>query len=114
MSDQRPRKTRERPMQADAPHSEPEIIPPAQARRGRARGEPRTRIFVDSGGVERVYVARTSPLGFILFVLITAVLSAVMLALLLGALMFVLPLLVLFVAGAIVVAIARAYFSRSP
>jgi hypothetical protein len=101
-------------MQADEPHSEPEIIPPAQARRGRACGEPRTRIFVDSGRVERVYVARTSPLGFILFVLITAVLSAVMLALLLGALMFVLPLLVLFVAGAIVVAIARAYFSRSP
>jgi hypothetical protein len=101
-------------MQADKPQSEPEIIPPVQARRGAARGEARTRVFVESGAAERVYVARTGPLGFILFVLITAVLSAVMLALLLGALLFVLPLLVLFVAGAIVVVIARAYFSRSP
>lgn len=101
-------------MQADEPQSEPEIIPPVQARRGTARGEPRTRVFVESGGVEHIYAARTGPLGFVLVVLITAVLSAMMLALLLGALLFVLPLLVLFVAGAIVVAIARAYFSRSP
>ena len=46
--------------------------------------------------------------------LITAILVAVMLALLLGVLLIWLPVLVLFVAGAIIVAIVRAYFRRGP
>jgi len=95
--------------QGDKPRSEPEIIPPDHA----GRDTRRARVFVDAHGGERVYVARLNPLGFILAVLITAVLLAVMLALLLGALLIWLPLLVFFVAGAIIVTVLRAYFTRA-
>jgi len=96
--------------QADEPRSEPEIIPPDRA----GRDTHRARVFVDARGTERVYVARLHPLGFILVVLISAVLAAVMIALLLGALLIWLPLLVFFVAGVIIVTVLRAYFARAP
>ena len=96
--------------QADQPRPEPEIIPPDHA----GPDKRRRRVFVDARGTERVYVARLHPLGFILVVLIAAVLAAVMIALLLGALLIWLPLLVFFVAGVIIVAVLRAYFTRAP
>jgi len=96
--------------QADKPHSEPEIIPPDHAE----RDSHRTGVFVDARSTERVYIARLHLLGFILVVLIAAVLSAVMIALLLGVLLIWLPLLVFFVAGVIIVAVLRAYFTRAP
>ncbi len=95
--------------QAEEPRSEPEIIPPARARKAGAR-----RVFVDAHGHERIYVAHIGPVGFVLAVLITALLSALVLALLLGALVIWLPLLVVFVAGAIIVAVLREVFSRTP
>ncbi len=95
--------------QGDEPKSEPEIIPP-----GRTTGyEHRTRTFTGAHGTERVYVARIGPVGTILIVLITAILIAVMLMLLLGVLLIWLPLIVLFAAGAIIVAVVRAYLRRS-
>lgn len=96
--------------QSDEPQAEPEIIPPDRA----GRRTHRTHTFTDAYGTERVYVARLSPFGSILVVLITAILLAVMLVLLLGALVIWLPLLVFFVAGAFIVAILRAYFKRGP
>lgn len=95
--------------QGDKPRSEPEIIPPDR----NARGTHRTQGFNDAHGSARVHVVRLGPLGSILVVLITAILAAVVLALLLGALLIWLPLLVLFIAGAIIVAILRTYFSGS-
>jgi hypothetical protein len=95
--------------QADEPHPEPEIIPPDHA----GPDKRRTGVFVDARGTERVYIARLHPLGFILVVLIVAILSAVMIALLLGTLLIWLPLLVFFVAGVIIVAVLRAYFTRA-
>jgi hypothetical protein len=94
--------------QGDKPRSEPEIIPPDNA----GRDAHQRRVFANARGDERVYVARLGPLGFIIVVLITAILSAVLLVLLLGALLFWLPLLVLFVAGAVIVAVLQAYFAR--
>lgn len=94
--------------QGERPRSEPEIIPPEQA------GTRRTNAFAEAHGTERVYVARLGPIGIILVVLITAILSATALVLLLGALLIWLPLLVLFIAGAVIAAILRGYFTRAP
>jgi hypothetical protein len=82
--------------QGDRPRSEPEIIPPDR----------------NAHGTQRVHVVRLGPLGTILVVLITAILAAVILALLLGVLLVWLPLLVLFIAGAVIVAILKTYFGR--
>lgn len=87
--------------------SEPEIIPPGDE----MQDIHRTRIFVDSRDTERIYAAKVGPFGIILVVVITALLLAMLLALLLATLLIWLPLVVLFVAGAIIVRVLRAYFT---
>ena len=86
---------------------EPEIIPPGQ-------DTPGMRAFVDTRSTERVYIAKPGPLGTILVILITSLLSAAMLVLLLGASLMVLPAAILFVAAVIVVGLLRVYFQRAP
>ena len=88
-----------KPPNPDTPSSEPEIIPPSQAERGTER--------------VRVYVAKPSPLGLILMTLIVGLLSAAILALLLGTFLLLLPLAVLVATGAIVAGLVRFYF-RGP
>jgi len=88
-----------KPPKPDNPSSEPEIIPPGQAERGTER--------------VRVYVAKPSPLGLILMTLIVGLLSAAILALLLGTFFLLLPLAVLVATGAIVAGLVRFYF-RGP
>jgi hypothetical protein len=95
--------------QGEEPRSEPEVIPPGQAE----RDTPRMRVFVDTHSTERVYIGKPPPLGIILVILITGLLSAAMLVLLLGAFLFLLPLVVLFVTAAIVAGLLRIYF-RAP
>ena len=99
--------------QGEKPRSEPEIIPPDHAGRT-AQGTPRMRVFVDTRGTERVYVAKPGPLGIILVILITGILSVVMLILLLGAFLIWIPLVVLLGAVAVIVGLLRAYFQRAP
>jgi hypothetical protein len=88
-----------KPPNPDNPSSEPEIIPPGPAERGTER--------------VRVYVAKPSPLGLILMTLIVGLLSAAILALLLGTFLLLLPLAVLVATGAIVAGLVRFYF-RGP
>ncbi len=94
------------------PRSEPEIIPPDDARRRQSK--PRMHVFVDTRGTERVYIGKPSPLGIILITLITAILIAVLLVFLLGTFLIVAPLLALIVAVAIIVGIMRGFFLRAP
>ena len=82
--------------QGEEPRSEPEVIPPDHAERGTES--------------VRVYIATPGPLGTILVVLIVGLLSAVLLVLLLGALLVWLPVVVLFVTGAIIVGLLRVHF----
>jgi hypothetical protein len=86
---------------------EPEIIPPEQ-------DTPRMRTFVNTRSTERVYIAKPGPLGTILVILITSLVSAAMLVVLLGALLMVLPAVILFVAAVIAVGLLRVYFQRAP
>jgi hypothetical protein len=90
--------------QGEKPRSEPEIIPPDHAGRRTAQGTPRT----------RVYVARLGPLGIILAVLTTGVLSAVMLILLFATFLIWVPLVVFIIAGVIISGLMRTYFRRTP
>ena len=90
---------------SEKPRSEPEIIPP-----GRQRDTRRERIFTDARSTERIYVARIRPFGVILGMLMVVVLSAVALALLLGALLISLPLVIAFIAGAIITVLLRPFF----
>jgi hypothetical protein len=93
----------------EKPRSEPEIIPPDDVEHRSSRA----RVFLDTHGTERVYIATPGPLGVILTILMTAILFMVMLALLLGALLFWLPLVIFFIAGAIIAGFLRAYFRRT-
>jgi hypothetical protein len=99
--------------QGEKPRSEPEIIPPDHAGRRTAQGAPRTRAFIDAHGTERIYIARLGPLGLILAILTTGILSAVMLILLFAAFLIWLPLVIFFIAGAIIFGFLR-YFRRAP
>jgi hypothetical protein len=96
-------------MQGEEPRSEPEIIPPGQAKRGPTRmGD-----SIDAH-VGRVYIAKVGPLGTILLTLLVGLLSAVLMVLLFGALLIALPAVVLLVTAAIVAGLLRFYFQRSP
>jgi hypothetical protein len=68
------------------------------------------RVFVDTHSTERVYIGKPSPLGLILVVLITGLLSAAILVLLLGVFLFVLPIAALFITAVIVAGLLRVYF----
>jgi hypothetical protein len=100
--------------QAEEPRSEPEIIPPDRAGRRSENASSRARIFVNSHGTERIYVATPGPLGIILVALVAGILSAVLLILLLGAFLIWVPLLAFFIAGAVVAGILRRKFWRTP
>jgi Flp pilus assembly protein TadB len=78
--DQDPRQRRRR--------IEPEIIPPDRDRDRPARREG---AFPDVEGTQRIYVARLGPFGGILLVLLIAVLAAVFLVTILGALLISIP-----------------------
>jgi hypothetical protein len=91
---------------------EPEIIPPEYTGRRTAQGPPRIRTFVDTRGTKHVYVARLGPVGIILVVLTTAILSAVVLILLLGAFLIWIPVVAFLVAGAVIAGLLRGYFQR--
>jgi hypothetical protein len=99
--------------QDEKPRSEPEIIPPNHAERRTAQGAPRMRVFIDTHATERVYVAKLGPLGVILAVLTTGILSAAMLVLLFATFLIWMPLVVFFIAGAIISEILRTYFRRA-
>jgi hypothetical protein len=96
-------------LQSEEPRSEPEIIPPGRAERGR----PRMRMYIDER-IGRVYIAKPGLFGTILAVLIAGLLLTVMLIMVLGAFLIFLPVVVLFVTAAIVAGLLRIYFQRPP
>lgn len=100
--------------QAEEPRSEPEIIPPDHTSRRSAHTSSQPRLYVDSHGTERIYIATPGPLGIILVGLVAGILSAVLLILLLGAFLIWVPLVVFLIAGAVVSGILRRKFCRTP
>lgn len=79
----------------------------------RGGGAWRSRVFTGAHHTERVYVARVGPLGVVSAVLMTGIMLAVLLVLLLGALLFWLPPVILFIAGVVIAGLLRARFGRA-
>jgi hypothetical protein len=96
------------PMQPETPRHEPEIIPPGGDERS-ARAA-RMRVFIDAQGNRRIYVTPVSPFGFFWLALVVAVVSAGLLLLIFGAFLFLLPVLFIALAGAILAGLLRGYF----
>src|ERR1700731_3820778 len=83
----------------EKPRAEPEIIPP-----GDLDGRPmRDRYHFDvHGGSQRIYVTRLGPVGIVVLGLLIALIAAVIPIVLLGAVLIWIPVVVLFVAAAII------------
>jgi hypothetical protein len=96
------------PTPPEQPRAEPEIIPPDRAgARAPWRGEP---AWTATDGVHRVYVTRIGPFGFVLLVLVVAILVAVAFLILLGAFLVVIPLAGLLLVAAVIAGLMRGFF----
>jgi len=91
----------------ERPRSEPEIIPPGAPLR-RPRDDP----FADSVFTQRIYITRLGPFGFVMLALAIGVIAVVLLVLLVGAVLFWIPLVGLIVAAAILSGALRSRFGR--
>ena len=100
--------------ESEKPRSEPEIIPPHEQAGRPGRDAPRMRVFVDTHGTERVYIAKPGPLAAILMILITAILATVLFVLFSAAFFFLFPIMILLVAAAVIAGLVRAFFGRGP
>jgi hypothetical protein len=87
----------------ETPRVEPEIIPPDRTRQGMDWRQPAWRPYGPGGGdgTYRVYVGRVGPFGIAMFALALAILAAVILFAVVGAILFWIPIvaLVVVVAG---------------
>ena len=93
---------------AERPQAEPEIIPPGDPR-VRSDG---ARMWQSADGTQRIYVARVSPFGFGMVMLIVAMLAALFFLLVVGAFIILLPLAGLFLAVVILMGLLRGPFRR--
>jgi hypothetical protein len=85
----------------ERPPLEPEIIPPDRTRS--TRRSP----YVEADGAHRIYVARISPVGGILLMLVVAVFIAVGGLLLFGALLISVPLVALLIIVGVIAGLLR-------
>src|SRR5262249_53106987 len=95
---------RSRP-KSEPPRSEPEIIPPGAPLR-RPYEDP----FADSQFTQRIFVTRLGPFGFIMLAAALGLLAIVLLVLLIGAVLFWIPIVGLIVAAAIFSGALRSRF----
>lgn len=93
----------------ERPRSEPEIIPPGAPLR-RPRDDPFSNTFF----TQRIYVTRLGPLGLIGLALAIGIVAVVLLILLVGAVLFWIPIVGLIVAAVILSGALRSGFRRRP
>jgi hypothetical protein len=99
-----------RPTPPEAPRAEPEIIPPDRASERVSGVHPR--ISVSFTSAQGARVRSSSPLALALGVIGVVLVVALVLMLLLGALLVAVPIAAALIGGAIIAAIARAYFRK--
>lgn len=103
----------ERPIPAGKKQGvEPEIIPPDGAGRRSRSSAAGIRVFIASGDIRHIYVARLGTLGLLVLALMIGILFAIMLVLMLGAFLIWIPLVGLLVAAAIIFGLLRAFFRQ--
>jgi hypothetical protein len=86
------------------PYHEPEIIPPGHADRASMR---RTYRFVDPHGAHRISAMQIGPFGLVLLAVVIALVAALMLLVILGAVLLWIPLVILLVAVAAISGLLR-------
>jgi hypothetical protein len=86
----------------EQPRVEPEIIPPDRARSGADWRQPAWRPYGpgEAGGSYRVYVGRVGPFGVAMLALAFAILAAVIVFTIIGAVLFWIPIVALVVVAA--------------
>jgi hypothetical protein len=98
----------------EQPRSEPEIIPPDRGgRAGRGDGY----VWVSTGGQggqrgQRIYMARPGPFSIILALLIAGLVLAAIVLLLLGLVLFWIPVVIFIVAAVLLAGYTRHYWAR--
>lgn len=103
----------DRPSSPEYPRSEPEIIPPEHSRSRATRGNEKVFVYVDGEGrTHRVNMKAPGPLTAILVLLAVALVASLILAVVLGALVFIIPIAAIGLAGLIAFAYARRFWRR--
>ena len=94
----------------EKPRSEPEIIPP----RAGAHSQWRDTIWIsgDESGTHRIYIRRLGPFGVILLALATGFIVALLLIVLVGALLLWIPVVATLITIAIISALLRGAFQQ--
>lgn len=94
---------------AERPRAEPEIIPPgAPLRSGRFDG------FDGSPFNQRIFVAKVGPFGIVLVALAIVAIITILLVVLLGALLFWIPIIGVIVAAVILLRFLKSPWRRGP
>lgn len=99
--------SRQRPNEPEEPRSEPEILPPPHGRRHPYQAE----WYVPSGG-SRIFVARPGPWSIFGIALLIGLIAGATLAIMLGTLLIVVPIVALLIAGMLISNALRARLRR--
>ena len=100
MSDQRPERVEQPPNRPEQPRTEPEIIPPQHGEQPSARRASAVWISVGPDGTQRIQFAKPGLLSLFVMALIIALLVAVVLFVLFGAALILVPVVVVLFAVA--------------
>ena len=101
----------ERSSRPERPRSEPEIIPPDRGGRRDGRGHVWTTTD-EHGGTHRIYVAQPGPFAIIAALIIAGLVFAGIVLLLLGLVLFWIPVIILVVAALLLVGYIRTHWRR--
>jgi len=93
--------------QGDTPRNEPEVFPPGTPIRPRRRDA-----FDEAQFTQRIYVRKLGPFSLILLVAAIAIVAVVVLALLLGAFLISIPVIMFLVAVAMIAGVLRPHLRR--
>jgi hypothetical protein len=98
---------RQRPTKPEKPRSEPEILPPA---RGRQAYQPAD--WYTTSSTSRIFIARPSPWSIFGIALMIGLVAGAALAIVLGTLLIVVPIVVLLIGGMVLSSAVRARLRR--
>lgn len=94
------------------PRSEPEIIPPGHESRREREQRQRGWVYDDRTGIHRIYVAQPGPFSLMAALLIAGLVLAAIVVLVLGLVLFWIPVVVLVVGGLLLSGYIRSYWRR--
>lgn len=98
---------RQRPNKPELPRSEPEILPPTRGRRQAYGTE-----WYPAGSTSRVFIARPGPWSIFAIALLIGLVAGATIAIMLGTLLIVVPIVVLLIAGIVISNALRSRFQR--